>query len=272
MAIGSKFAKRYRLSVGSQIKMIDPKVQKSLAGGLVRQKSVTVSAIIDTGDFRFDNSGFLVTHSLLSGFDNNFADKYYNLALKISEPSRSSYWQSVLSARLYDDGILVKDWSEDYWPFVKGMEMQKMALFVLLLFMISLVACNLFGNTTIIVQNKHADIAILRAFGIDSSSIWHIFTALGLFISVLGIILGLAGGIVVSWYLPDIVAFIENYWGIVLYDSNLYYATPRFPSLLKIYDLFTVGLSSLLICFLAIFYPSYKASKLNISAILRKGG
>jgi ABC-type lipoprotein release transport system permease subunit len=74
------------------------------------------------------------------------------------------------------------------------MKYEKAAIFMILIFVIIIIAFNIFGSLTMLIIEKKEDIRILRSMGAQESLIRKIFVLEGWFISLVG----LAGGLVIG--------------------------------------------------------------------------
>ena len=60
----------------------------------------------------------------------------------------------------------VRDWTRDHANFFRALKMEKTVMFILLSLIIAIAAFNLVSSLVMLVQDKQADIAILRTLGL----------------------------------------------------------------------------------------------------------
>ena len=101
--------------------------------------------------------------------------------------------QKEIGARL-GPGFKVKDRFQQNESLYKMMKYEKAAIFMILIFVIIIIAFNIFGSLTMLIIEKKEDIRILRSMGAQESLIRKIFVLEGWFISLVG----LAGGLVIG--------------------------------------------------------------------------
>ena len=101
--------------------------------------------------------------------------------------------QKEIGARL-GPGFRVKDRFQQNESLYKMMKYEKAAIFMILIFVIIIVAFNIFGSLTMLIIEKKEDIRTLRSMGAPDSLIRKIFVLEGWFISLAG----LAGGLVIG--------------------------------------------------------------------------
>lgn len=101
--------------------------------------------------------------------------------------------QKEIGARL-GPGFRVKDRFQQNESLYKMMKYEKAAIFMILIFVIIIIAFNIFGSLTMLIIEKKEDIRTLRSMGAPDSLIRKIFVLEGWFISLAG----LAGGLVIG--------------------------------------------------------------------------
>ena len=121
----------------------------------------------------------------------------------------------------------------------KMMRYEKAAVFLILIFVIIIIAFNIFGSLTMLIIEKKEDIETFRSLGAEDRLVNRIFTLEGWLISLLG----LAAGLVVG----TAVALIQQHFGIVKIPGS--FMVEAYPVILKVQD---IGLTVL--CVAAIGY------------------
>lgn len=108
----------------------------------------------------------------------------------------------------------------------KMMRYEKLAIFIILIFVVIIIAFNIFGSMSMLIIEKKADMQTLRALGARESSIKRIFFFEGWMISLLGLAVGLVIGVS--------LALIQEYTGIVKMPGN--YLISSYPVNLMLGD------------------------------------
>ena len=92
----------------------------------------------------------------------------------------------------------VKDRYQQNETLYKMMKYEKAAIFMILLFVIIIIAFNIFGSLSMLIIEKRHDIQTLKSLGATDGLIRRIFTIEGWLISLTGLAGGLAVGIIFS--------------------------------------------------------------------------
>jgi ABC-type lipoprotein release transport system permease subunit len=107
------------------------------------------------------------------------------------------------------------------------MRYEKAAVFLILLFIIIVIAFNIFGSLSMLMIEKEEDIRTLRALGAQEKTIRRTFVLEGWLISLLG----LAAGVVVGLGL----ALAQQHLGLVKMPGN--FLTGAYPVIVKAGDI-----------------------------------
>ena len=94
--------------------------------------------------------------------------------------------------------FVVKDRYMQNSTMYKMMHSEKIAVYLILLFVIIIVSFNIFGSISLLIIDKRGDIEILRSMGARESLIKRVFMLQGFLISALGTLIGTALGVGLS--------------------------------------------------------------------------
>ena len=133
---------------------------------------------------------------------------------------------------------------------------------------VAVAAFNLVSTLVMTVQDKRADIAILRTLGAGSGSIMKIFVVQGALVGVAGTLMGLALGLAVAFNVETLVPALERLLGMSFLPKDIYVIS-QVPSDPRAADIVPVTLTALALAFVATLYPSWRASRVNPAQALR---
>lgn len=95
-------------------------------------------------------------------------------------------------------GYRMTDRVRQHPEIYKMMKYEKAAVFLILIFVVIIVAFNIFGSLSMLIIEKEKDMETLRALGAKDGMIRKIFVLEGWMISLLGLVAGLAIGILLA--------------------------------------------------------------------------
>lgn len=105
------------------------------------------------------------------------------------------------------EGYMVKNRYQQNETIYKMMTYEKVAIYMILLFIIIVVSCNVFGSLTMLIIEKTDDIHTLESMGASHKLIRNIFALEGWLITFLGMICGVVLGVLLCW--------IQQYFGVI---------------------------------------------------------
>lgn len=127
----------------------------------------------------------------------------------------------------------VHDQYEQQSTLYKMMKSEKLAVYLILVFILVMATFNVIGSLSMLIIEKKKDTATLRAMGGDNSLIRSIFLNEGTIIAVVGGIIGLILGIV--------AVLLQQYVGIIrLGDGSGSYIVDYYPVALQLQDVLIV--------------------------------
>jgi lipoprotein-releasing system permease protein len=143
----------------------------------------------------------------------------------------------------------------------KVLKSEKLAIFLILLFILILTSINMIGSLSILIVEKLKDIAVLKSFGATKKLIFRIFLVEGLLISFLSAAIGL--------FLGFVILYLQQTYGIVkLGAGEGSFIIDAYPVAMHGLDFFYVFLTVLCIGLLATWYPVKNlANKFNTIAL-----
>jgi len=148
--------------------------------------------------------------------------------------------------------FLVQNRYEQQEIFYKVMKAERLAIFVILTFILIIASFNIIGSLTMLIIEKERDISILKSLGADNSLIRRIFIYEGWMISFIGTFLGLAAGF--------LLCAAQQQFGIVKLagDSLL---VDSYPVKMVLSDFILVGVTVMTIGYGAAWYPVHYLSR-----------
>ena len=106
------------------------------------------------------------------------------------------------------------------------MRYEKAAIFLILLFIVIIVALNIFGSLSMLIIEKKEDMETLRAMGADDRLIRRVFVLEGWLISLLGMAVGVVLGVG--------LALLQQHFGLVKMPGN--FVVDAYPVVLRLGD------------------------------------
>jgi lipoprotein-releasing system permease protein len=194
-------------------------------------------------------------------------DRVSGVRLKLDDLFMAQRVVRELAGTLGQD-LRVSDWTRNHANFFRAVQIEKNMMFLILLLIVAVAAFNIVSTLVMTVQDKRADIAILRTLGASPGSILRIFVIQGTLIGVIGLALGIAGGVALALNVETVVPFLERLFGIQFLAKDVYYISDL-PSDLHWSDVWIIATTSFVLTVLATIYPSWRAARTHPAEALR---
>jgi len=163
-------------------------------------------------------------------------------------------------------GFFATSWMRTHGSLYRAIGLQKLTMFVLLSFLVGVAAFNLVSTLVMVVNERRADVAVLRTLGTSTSVVMVAFVTLGLVIGLLGVVLGVLAGIGIGLLLENGFKWLSE-----TLDLNLLsqYFVNYLPVDTRLSDVVWVATIALTLCFLSALYPAWRAARLLPTRILK---
>jgi lipoprotein-releasing system permease protein len=262
VVIGQTLGYQLGLRVGDELAIVLPKPNASGHSVKPVLAKVTVEGFFEL-ESELDYSLILISLEDLQGIS---GDNRAGFRIKLHDIfAADSYVLAILEQ--YGQQVETSSWTEQYGDFFETVKMEKVMMFVLLSFVVMIAAFNIVSGLSMMVKDKASDIAILTTLGLPSNSLMLVFVIQGAVIGLIGIILGLAVGLPMAYFVPEIVNFIEQIVGGRMLAGTYF---SEVPSDVRYGDIAVVVVVSIVIALSATLYPAYTASRLDPAEVLRR--
>ncbi len=128
---------------------------------------------------------------------------------------------------------------------------------------------NIVSTLVLVVNDKRADIAILRSQGASRGDVLGVFMIYGAVIGGVGTLLGAVLGVLLSLAIGDLVAGAERLFNLQLLRSDVY-PISYLPSAIRAVDVMFVSAIAYAMTIVASLYPAWRASRLLPAETLRQ--
>ncbi len=266
IVLGTELAHALQVRMGDKVTLLAPQGLVTPAAILPRVKQFRVVGIFEAGMYEFDSGLALIELGDAQKLY-RMGDRVSGVRLKVDDLFAAPKISREL-LRFLDTDAWVTDWTRSHANFFRAVEIEKRMMFLILLLIVAVAAFNIVSTLVMAVQDKRADIAILRTLGASPQSIMGIFVVQGTLIGVIGLIAGVIGGVAVALNIDVVVPCIERLLGMQFLAKDVYYIS-ELPSDMHWSDVGTISGVSFVLTVLATLYPSWRASRTEPAEALR---
>lgn len=263
--LGDLLAKRLNVVVGDRITLMLPQATLSPAGVLPRIKRLNVVGIFSVGAELDANLAVINLSDAKKLGRLNMEAQALRIKFNNLFDAPRSIWRIASELDGFFSG---SDWTRTHGNLFQAIKLEKTMIGLLLLIIVAVAAFNIISTLVMVVTDKQADIAILRTMGAKPRTVMAIFMVQGVFIGLVGVVLGTVLGVLAALSISEIIAFLESTFGFQVLSADVYFIS-YLPSQLLWSDVLIVTSAGLLLSFLATLYPSYRASRVQPAEALR---
>ncbi|MBI4964231.1 MAG: lipoprotein-releasing ABC transporter permease subunit [Desulfomonile tiedjei] len=256
--VGKELALSASMRVGDLIQLISPQGKRTPIGAIPRVQNFRIIGLFESGMYEFDaNLVYMELSQAQKFFELGDGVTGIEVMLKdiYSAPKLGNRIESALGPPFW-----TRTWGDMYRNLFSALKLEKIAMFIILTFIVLVAAFNIIISLIMLVMEKSRDIAILKALGATSERIMRIFIVQGMVVGVVGTALGAVAGIVGS-------ALLARY-RIIELPKDIY-TISTLPVSVEPLDVVIVCVVAVTICFLATLYPSLRAARLEPVEALR---
>lgn len=161
----------------------------------------------------------------------------------VSAPALETLRREI-SSRL-GDGFRVSDRYMQNESLYRMMKYEKASIFLILVFVIIIIAFNIFGSLSMLIIEKREDIGTFRSFGATDSLMKRVFVLEGWMISLCGMFAGLVAGIG--------FALLQQHFGFIKMPGN--FVVSAYPVILSLPDILLTAAGVSIIGYLVALLP-----------------
>lgn len=267
IVLGEDLANRLDVIVGDKVTVVTPEMSLSPAGVVPRFKRFTVVGVFKAGGgFGFD--------TLLAYINLSDAQKLFEMGTAVSGLHlniKDAYAAQMITQKLMKaltPTARITNWTDQFGAFFHAINLEKTMMFFILLLIIAVAAFNLVCTLAMVVNEKEADIAILRTIGATPKMVMSIFIVQGATIGIIGTLLGVIGGITLARHVTEVVNWIQQIFHVQFLSASIYFVD-YLPSQIQSSDVWQVSLAALFLSLLATIYPAWRASRVEPVEALR---
>ena len=248
--VGQELAYELGVIPGDQVTLISPTETEGPLESVPRLKKFAVEGIYHIGVPEQElHTVFASDSAVRSYLRRNNVVSQWEITVKNFDSAPSVANQ----IRELAPGFKVQDWIQLNSHLFASLRLERIAMFIILAFIIVVASFNIVTTLTLMVLEKRREISILKAMGAQNSEISAIFLAEGIFIGGTGVASGLLLGVLIC-------STLRRYEFIQLPD--IYYDRTLPVTFEPTYYLI-VAVCALVIVFGACLYPSHRAARID---------
>jgi lipoprotein-releasing system permease protein len=256
--LGIELARTLGVTVGDAVTVISPQGAITAVGMVPKMRRYTVGGTVEIGMFEYDSSLAYLALPAAQDFA-SLGKGVTGVEVKLDDPFDAKRVGRAVMGKL-GFPFWVRDWMDMNRNFFAALQLEKLALFVIVTIIVLVAAFAIIGHLVLLVAEKRKEIGILKAMGAGAGSIAAVFLVAGMLIGLVGTVAGSAFGLLLIW--------VQNTYKIIRLAGDVY-QIDHLPMKLTGGDFVLVIGATLVISFLATLSPARRAANLVPVDVLR---
>lgn len=258
LLLGRELARSLGVVPGDHVTVISPQGAMTAVGLVPKMRRFLVAGFVEVGMYEYDASLAYTTLAAAQEFA-GLGARVTGVEVKLTNPFEAKSVGRAISARL-NGAYWVRDWMDMNRNLFAALQLEKLALFVIVTIIVLVAAFAIIGHLVLLVAEKRKEIGILKAMGAGAGSIGAVFLVAGMLIGLVGTAAGSAFGLLLIW--------VQNTYRIIRLAGDVYQIN-YLPMKLTAADFALVVGATLVISFLATLSPARRAARMEPVDVLR---
>ena len=256
--LGAELARSLGLVVGDPITVISPQGAITAVGMVPRMRRYTVAGTVEVGMFEYDSSLAYLALPLAQEFA-GLEQGVTGVEVKLVDAFDAKAVGRAVMGKL-GFPYWTRDWMEMNRNFFAALQLEKLALFVIVTIIVLVAAFAIIVHLVLLVAEKRKEIGILKAIGASNPSVSMVFFTVGMIIGVVGTVAGSIVGLSLIW--------LQNTFKLIRLAGDVY-QIDHLPMKLSTGDFILIVGSTLAISLIATIIPARRAGALAPVDVLR---
>lgn len=176
----------------------------------------------------------------------DYSDEATSVEIYLKPGTAVNEFQSKVQ-QILGNNFSVRNRFQQNESLFKIMKSEKIAVFLILVFILILASFNMIGSISLLIVEKIKDMAILKSMGAEKQTVKRIFLQQGILISFISAIAGLLIGFIVLW--------LQQTFGLIRLGPEGSYVISVYPVKMQLTDFIIVFFTVQVIGILASWYP-----------------
>ena len=258
IVLGKDMADELGATVGSVVTVTSPQGELTPFGIVPKYKRFKVVGVFSSGFFDYDNTwAFIRLSDAQHLFD--LTNVVSVLEFKVDDIYKAGEIGQKLEAEA-GKGFMSTNWMEQNRAIFRALRLERVVTFITIGLIVFVAALNILISLIMMVMEKTRDIAVLVSMGAKRRQIRRIFMYQGILIGVIGTVIGLIAGFVLSW--------AGGHYHLFSLSAEVY-SIDYVPFAPRPWDGLLVSLVAIGVSFIATLYPSWSAASVLPAEALR---
>ena len=255
LIIGTELQASLQVKIGDEVNVVTPNGEMGPLGPMPRSRPFRIVGVFYSGMYEYDASySYTSIEDAMKFLEEKGATGIELKTQSVEEATETAHELEIDLSRIFPSSAFkILDWKKINSSLFFALKLEKIAMFVVLTFIILVASFSIIAMLIMLVIEKGREIAIMKSIGATNGEIRKIFIFQGMVIGIVGSLIGFVLGLAICFYLAE--------YGFPL-NPEVYYIN-TLPVDVNPIEIGFVLICAIGISFLATIYPAHQASKLN---------
>lgn len=245
--IGRELAKNLDIKLGDKVHLIS---SQNL------DLELEIGGIFQSGFYEYDTN-LIIVPLFTAQYMDYAGDEISRLMLKLKSPYKADEVRNKIMELMPQN--ITNTWGEQNKALLSALNLEKTLMLLVMSLIVIIAAFLVWIILNTLVREKTKDIGIMRAMGFYRKNILKIFLIQGLFLGIIGIILGLV--------LSAILLYLLKNYGMNFLKDIYYLKT--IPLEISMKEILIIVAGNVAVIFISSLLPAYRAAKMEDVEALR---
>ena len=264
--LGKEIARQLGVRPNTKVNLIVPVVANTIAGSIPRQVKLSVAGVINSNSQQYDNYMAILpfkTAQRIFNMKNNASA----IEIITDAPDNLTEIEDKLF-KLFNGKFFITDWKMENNALLHALQVEANVMGLILGLFVVISIFTIFAVIRMMIKSKEREIAILKANGVSNEQICGIFIAIGLSLSLIGMLFGNVIGISFAKNVDNIRLFLEQLFHTKLFDGSVYLLS-NLPSRLMLADVVKINLFCFICSVICVLFSVKKNTKIDVVKVLK---
>jgi len=256
IVLGERLADRMGLFEGDTVQLLAlENLRAGPLGEMVPKiRPFVVLGTVRTGVYDYDLRNIYADLTAVQDLlDTRVSDRVSGVSVQVDDPFAAEEVVERVSAR-FEYPYFAQSWITQNSSLFSALKLEKLAMTLILFLIVVVAAFNIVSTLVMVVADRTREIGILKSMGMTDGGILRIFLLQGVWIGIIGTLMGAVAGCV--------LALLLKRFKIFELPAEVY-TLDALPVALVPTDVLMIVVGSIAISLLATIYPSVQASRLE---------
>lgn len=270
--LGSEMAKKLRLEVGDVATFYAKPLTRGKETEVFTSKKFKIAGIYKTGYDEIDSNLVFMDFDKARSFY-NYEDRAWGVGFFLKDLKKIP--QIKKEIKNMNAFFQIRDWEEANHNLLFSFKWEKTLMLIVLVIIIIATLFAVSISFNVVVSDRKKEIGMLKVMGLTPERITMIFLLKGLFLSLIGIVLGTVFSYFLLSYFKDFIVLVDTSFSFISENLSLISKESTYSGAFSfewsLFDILVIFVLNVFSVLLATYFPVKRINRYAVSELIRNG-